>query len=136
MGGITWLDAYIWTTSVSFVQLWLIRGEWRYPRMTTLPPNLVFYQVYVLVQVICFYQRSEQDTSNNSRMMASDSCCALDARAQHYPSSIGWGHFHLPTAFSLCILPLSRGWVSFARCKGRGVCTSFNPKFRHHTTVC
>jgi len=75
----------------------LIGGEWRYPRMTTLPSNLVFYQVYVLVQVI------------NSRMMASDSCCALDARAQHYPSSIGWGHFHLPTAFSLCILPLSRG---------------------------
>lgn len=114
-GGYTWLVAYIWTTSVSFctVRVDQRRVETSEDDYTTLQPRF-FLSSLALVQVICFYQRSrvkyehKTQATTDSRVMASDSCCALDARAQHYPSSIGWGHFHLPTAFSLCILPLSR----------------------------
>jgi len=69
-GGYTWLVAYIWTTSVSFVQLWLIRGEWRHPRMTTLPSNLVFLSSLCLSTSYMFLSEESgqvraQDTSNN-----------------------------------------------------------------------
>ena len=125
-----------------FVQLWLIRGDWRHPRMTTIPSNLVF-QLASLVLVSSYMfssMESEQaeymtQTPTNSRLMELNRAASL----MHGPSSISPpSGGDIPFAYCPSLLhPASfrGGGSALLDAKGCGVCTSFKPQVRHHTTV-